>query len=44
MTKVPEKESPNDPAGSGIASSGERANITVAIPDFARFPSQHLKA
>ena len=29
MTKVPEKESPNDPAGSGIASSGERANILL---------------
>jgi signal transduction histidine kinase len=29
MTNVPEKESPNDPAGSGIASSGERANILL---------------
>ncbi|MGA8480794.1 MAG: HAMP domain-containing sensor histidine kinase [Chthoniobacterales bacterium] len=29
MTNVPEKESPNDPAGSGIASSDERANILL---------------
>jgi signal transduction histidine kinase len=29
MTNVPEKESPNDPAGSGTASSGERANILL---------------
>ncbi len=29
MTNVPEKESPNDPAGSGIPSSGERANILL---------------
>src|SRR5258707_1084181 len=29
MTNVPEKESPNHPAGSGIASSDERANIPL---------------